>query len=85
MYILLHCQTHSGISAAIQSKSCSSTARDAEELSQQLSVLISLYCFISSDYPYLFWSFLERQELKFPETCMTAADEKQFSIGPSIP
>lgn len=38
---------------------------------------------MSSNYLYLFWSFLERQELKFPETTMTTADNKEFRpVGP---
>ena len=50
------------IQAAVQSQNHSSTAVNAEELSQQLSILIHLQYFSPSDYLYLLWSFLERQD-----------------------
>ena len=50
------------IQAAVQSQNHSSTAVNAEELSQQLSILIDLEYFSHSDYLYLLWSFLERQD-----------------------
>lgn len=76
-----HCQTHSGASRCQPEKSCNSIAFDAAELPGQLSALIELEYFISSNYLY-FWSFLERQELKWPEIpSTTAGRESSFRLG----
>lgn len=68
------------IQAAVQSQNHSSTAVNAEELSQQLSILIDLEYFSPGDYLYLLWSFLERQDWNSQKPLKPQQIESSFQL-----